>query len=77
MIVKNRYSIRLGKGQSNNQGRSIVTNPKRKETISNVPPPPVGSLLFNGPNQFLQFVLIESIGDMLSLWQAGIFKKRK
>jgi hypothetical protein len=40
MIVKNRNSIALGKGQNNNQGRSIVSNPKRKKIINNEPPPP-------------------------------------
>jgi hypothetical protein len=40
MIVKNRNSIVLGKSQRNNQGRNIVNNPRRKKTVSNVPPPP-------------------------------------
>jgi hypothetical protein len=40
MIVKNRNSIALGKGQNNNQGRSIVSNPKRKKIINNELPPP-------------------------------------
>jgi hypothetical protein len=40
MIVKNRNSIVLGKSQRNNQGRNIVTNPKRKINSTPTPPPP-------------------------------------
>jgi|APGre2960657444_1045066.scaffolds.fasta_scaffold01875_1 hypothetical protein len=49
MIVKNPYSIAFG----NTKRGVTVKNPKRKKTISNLSVP--GSLLFNDPNQFLQF----------------------
>ena len=58
MIVKNGYSINLG---SIRRKSAQVNNPKKKKTISNLSTALAGSLLFNDPNQFLQFPRSEVI----------------